>query len=557
MIGSALYLGVGFGNPASPGWGLGWVCLGTVCGVAPLLPAGACGVCGWPEDLACIPPFLVRVLGRAWLCSRSACSLPFPVLVCGVGVRAGVWVSAAPRHSLRRCWGVCLLVCLSCVVSCTSWLGVLCRGVWLGQGRCRAPPSLAGALGRVCVCVCAPFVPCLFWLGCAVWACVLGSGFGCALRFMVGLLGCVCGRACAPLAPALSGGPTATRGCAGVAVFCSSFVWGGMSVLGFVLSVAGCPGLGSRGLCPPIPSPLRCVVFCFFFVPAWCVSACFGCPFPWCAAAPGLVLPVLAGWSPCAALGGAVFSAVWVGGLAASCGVGGPFDGCGMFSRPLPCFFLCGGGVCLFLPLPSLRWRTHWLAFSVVFRVAIGGCVLPGRAPAPWVEWVIYTLGSAPPPAGLGSGSAGWAAAPGGFVWPLVRGAGVFRGLSPRRGRFQFSGGGLCGSTATVVVGRAVAACRCLTGWWGSFRGVRWLVFVRPSVSVPCCGVVVCCSAPCCAVPRRGVPLFAALCRVVLWRVVPKALLPKGKGRDVYPRVQVNGLGCVCCVRAVCKCVVA
>ena len=38
---------------------------------------------------------------------------------------------------------------------------------------------------------------------------------------------------------------------------------------------------------------------------------------------------------------------------------------------------------------------------------------------------------------------------------------------------------------------------------------------------------------------------------------VPKALLPKGKGRDVYPRVQVNGLGCVCCVRAVCKCVVA
>ena len=46
------------------------------------------------------------------------------------------------------------------------------------------------------------------------------------------------------------------------------------------------------------------------------------------------------------------------------------------------------------------------------------------------------------------------------------------------------------------------------------------------------------------------------LCGVV-WCGVPKALLPKGKGRDVYPRVQVNGLGCVCCVRAVCKCVVA
>ena len=46
---------------------------------------------------------------------------------------------------------------------------------------------------------------------------------------------------------------------------------------------------------------------------------------------------------------------------------------------------------------------------------------------------------------------------------------------------------------------------------------------------------------------------------VGLWLVfgVLKALLPKGKGRDVYPRVQVNGLGCVCCVRAVCKCVMA
>ena len=33
---------------------------------------------------------------------------------------------------------------------------------------------------------------------------------------------------------------------------------------------------------------------------------------------------------------------------------------------------------------------------------------------------------------------------------------------------------------------------------------------------------------------------------------VPKALSPEG---NVYPRVQVNGRGCVCGVRAVCKCV--
>ena len=101
---------------------------------------------------------------------------------------------------------------------------------------------------------------------------------------------------------------------------------------------------------------------------------------------------------------------------------------------PSPVFFW--GGVRLFLPLPSLGWRTHWSAFSVVIRVAVGGCVLSGRVPAPWVGWVMYTLGSAPLTAGLGSGSAGWAAAPGGFVWIWIRGAGVVRVLSPPRCRF-------------------------------------------------------------------------------------------------------------------------
>ena len=200
VIGSGFCLGVGFGNPASPGWGLRWVCLGTVCGVAPILPAGVCGVCGWAWVSACTPPFLVRILGRAWLFARSACTPLFPVLVYGVGLRAGVCVSAAP------CWGVCVLVCPFRVVSCTSWLGVLCGGVWLGLGLCRAPPLLAGALGRVCVSVHAPLVPRLSWPGYAAWACVLGSGFGCAPPLLVGLLGCVCRRACASLAPALPGG---------------------------------------------------------------------------------------------------------------------------------------------------------------------------------------------------------------------------------------------------------------------------------------------------------------------------------------------------------------
>ena len=37
----------------------------------------------------------------------------------------------------------------------------------------------------------------------------------------------------------------------------------------------------------------------------------------------------------------------------------------------------------------------------------------------------------------------------------------------------------------------------------------------------------------------------------VVWCGVPKALLPEGNGRDVYPRVQVNGRA-VCLARASC-----
>ena len=48
----------------------------------------------------------------------------------------------------------------------------------------------------------------------------------------------------------------------------------------------------------------------------------------------------------------------------------------------------------------------------------------------------------------------------------------------------------------------------------------------------------------------------AVLCCAVLCCVVPKALLPEGNGRDVYPRVQVNGRA-VCVVRAVRTCVVS
>ena len=75
------------------------------------------------------------------------------------------------------------------------------------------------------------------------------------------------------------------------------------------------------------------------------------------------------------------------------------------------------------------------------------------------------------------------------------------------------------------------------------------------------CGVVWCgvvwCGVVWCGVVWCGVVWCGVVWCGVVWCGVPKALLPEGNGRDVYPRVQVNGLGCVYCVRAVCKCVVA
>ena len=254
-----------------------------------------------------------------------------------------------------------------------------------------------------------------------------GPGFGCAPPLLGDvLLGCACGHACAPLAPALPGGPPVARGRAGVAVggvcpppsplllffwalWCRSLV---IPVLGLVVSVP--PSLlfraalfavcvvffFPRGVCPRVlgvPSPGGPLPS------AWCCRFSLGGPL---APLRGVLSSVPFGWAVWPPL------VVLVGGVVA---VG---RSCAPPPSPLLVFFW--GGVCLFLPLPSMGWRTHWSAFCVVFRFAVGGCVLTGRAPAPWVGWVMYTLGSAPLPAVLGSGSAGWAVVPGGFVWPWV-----------------------------------------------------------------------------------------------------------------------------------------
>ena len=212
--------------------------------------------------------------------------------------------------------------------------------------------------------------------------------------------------------------------------------------------VGVCAGPGSR-LCPALLG--------------WVVGVCF-LRFCFCFFFPGLCgpcpsIPFLSGWAggsfffffsvslfpvgrcywlggagfgwvvPLCLCGGRVFGAFWGGVWPPLVVLAGGFAAVGCFRAfspsPLLLFFL-GGGACLFLPLPSLGWRTHWPAFSVVFRAAVFSCVLCGRVPAPWVGWAMYTVSSAPLLAGLGPGSAGWAAAPGGCLWFWVRGLGLF-----------------------------------------------------------------------------------------------------------------------------------
>ena len=330
------------------------------------------------------------LLGRVWLRARSACAPPFPVSVCGAGVRAGVWVSAAPRHSLG---GVGVCVC-SCARS----------------ARSPAPPG-SGCCAGVRVYAPAPLVPRLPRPGCAVWVCVLGPGLGCAPPFLVGLSGC------------------------DLVFF----------FLRFLLCLCG---VGrwlslSRALWSLSPHPLSVGLGCwlFFFSRAVCLRVLgvplFGGPpfLAWCCRIwpGGPPVPLWGSCIPCLLGRGfghllTCWRAVWW--------LWAVFSG-----PPLsPPVFFCGG-VCLFLLLPSLGSRTHWSASSVVLRVAVGGCVLLGRVSGPWVGPVMYTFGSAPLPAGSGPGSAGWAATPGGFVRLWVRGLGLSVSFLLRGAGFNLLGG--------------------------------------------------------------------------------------------------------------------
>ena len=340
-------------RPATPGWAVpGCVCFCARSASTPPLLAGVCGVgvFAWARGFGCASPLLAWVLGcvcvrvraplvprHSWLgcavwlcllglvfrvcsatagwsagvcvclCVRSARTPPLLAGLCGVGL--GVWarVSAAPRHSLLGCWGVCVFVCALRVVPCHSWLGRAVRVCVLGLAF-RRRPATPGWGVVVCVCLrahsaCTPplqagvcgvgvrawnrvsAAPRHSWLGCSgvcVFVCALrlypatpgwgvrcgcgclGSGFGCTPPLLGGVLGCVCVFVRAPLIP-----PHSWLGCA---------VWVWLLGLGFrprpaapVLGVVVCvclrepspldpatPGWGVRCGCVCLGSVFRC-----------------------------------------------------------------------------------------------------------------------------------------------------------------------------------------------------------------------------------------------------------------------------------------------------------
>ena len=150
-------------------------------------------------------------------------------------------------------------------------LGPGCGWVWV----LLTPPVLAGVLGG---CVWARFVVLsLFCRLIVVFGLRFQPAYGtcvvaCALRLppAVSGSGVRCGRACWARVSAVP--RPSWLGCRGV--FFALFFFG------FVVLVAECPCPGPCGPCPPIPFLLGWAAGSFFFFFSWCVSACFGVPFP-------------------------------------------------------------------------------------------------------------------------------------------------------------------------------------------------------------------------------------------------------------------------------------
>ena len=307
-------------------------------------------------------------------------------------------------------------------------LGPGCGWVWV----LLTPPVLAGVFGGrvwarfvVLSLFCRLFG--VFVVGLRFWPAYGTCVVSCALRLPPAASGCGvrCGRACwARVSTVLR---LSWLGCRGVffALFFVSFC--------FVVLVAGCPRPGPCG--PPIPFLSGRAARSFFFRGV-CLHVSVSL-FPdgrcsWlCVAGFGWMVPLCL-------FGGPVFGAFWVGGLAASCGVGRRFGGCGVFSRPPaspPLFFFWGGG----LPVPPSAFPALAEALARIYCGLPGccwqlRCVWPCSGPMGLVGYVHVGLGA--PSCWVRS----WLCQLGGYASRLRVapgwGAGIVRVLSPLRCRF-------------------------------------------------------------------------------------------------------------------------
>ena len=355
-------------------------------------PRGSPDFLAYPVPKACLHVLGTRVPRRLGV-ARSASS-PKAAQALGCSLTPGLRISfgrvtcMARAASVPGLWALGFLL-LACVC---GWVRVA-----VGRGFCLPLPVVAGVLGG---CVWARFV--VLSLFCRLFV-VFVVGLWCGPAFGTSVVSCAF-----PLPPAVSGsGVRCGRpglGCAPPFLAgLSGFVFLRFFVFFFFFPVAGCPCPGPCGL-SPVSFLLGAAGFFFFFF----FFACFGVPFFRWAAVAGLVLPVLAGWSPCACLG--VLSSVpsgwgvWppsvllVGGLVAV----------GCFRAPAPpppppffffFFFFSGGGPAgLFLPLPSLGWRLlcGWCVVWLVPRHSWQRflCATPRHS---WLGFAAGGCGRSPP----------------------------------------------------------------------------------------------------------------------------------------------------------------
>ena len=369
-------------------------------------PRGSPDFLAYPVPKACMHVLGTRVPRRLGV-ARSASS-PEAALALGCSLTPGLRIlfgrvtCMARAASVPGLWALGFLL-LACVC---GWVRVA-----VGRGFCLPLPVVAGVLGG---CVRARFVVlCLF---CRLFV-VFVVGLWCRPAFGTCVVSCPF-----PLPPAVSGsGVRCGRACWARVSAVPRPSWLGCRVCFLRSFFSGC-WLSLSGPCGLFPRPLSFGLGCWLFFFFFCVCL-FRWPFSRWAAVPGLVLPLLAGWFPCACLG-VLFSVpsgwgVWppsvllAGGLVAV--------GC-FRATPPPSFFGGGGGggglAVPPLAFPRLALAGVWCGWSLATPGGGSRVLLPAT---PGLVSLPLVVGG---PRHSWLGSAG-----GGGVWCVVCGGGVLVGL--------------------------------------------------------------------------------------------------------------------------------